>query len=1161
MPVTVTKIASTEQVDYRLHGGHGCDPRTVDAQVEYRADATERPLVWVGSGLSEFGIVAGTQLSEQDYEKARSLMAGRNPVTGEQLVSPKLAVFADAKVPLEELVAGIELAALARGHEPRELFDAAKHRAMFDRAKRSVERAGSAATLRADEARKLVDAAGLRAEDVWGEGVLETAIGNLVEVKETVDVDGVISVVETPRRKAVGNLGYDMTFTFPKSYSVLMAFAEEQQANGIEAQLNGSVTDTFAWVQEHTSYGMRGKHGDGKTAKKVTTSGFAGWAMTHRTARPVDGAAIGDPHWHMHVTFANMAKGTDGEWGTVSAGGRDLIRHSRAADMLAQAQARHRLAEEFGCRFVRSPRSGEWEIAHIPQEVIVAFSKRGVAISEMLEGFGFDPATASRAQRLLAASRTREAKTTEAQQATDSSLRDLWQGQARRMGVDPQAIADAAMAGPRHAGAVNVDAAFVGQVVARLQSVDDGLTASRRRFTTVDAIAAVADCLPEGARSIDDVERLTEVVLGDAGFVAVGVAGDRAITDGEVRSLGAGHMANADSYTTVDVVAAEAVILSAARESRQGQGGVAVSPAAAAGARAVVEAGQGYALSDEQVAVMVRLVESDRMLDAVVGAPGTGKTTLMRAARAAWEAEGFTVGGAATQATTGHNLVAESGINSATIASILVNIDASARARLSVAAGFRDADFIADPHQPTDDELDALRRSPLVAEHRREFLVELAETGGLANLDVLIVDEASMTDDRSLARLVSESQRTGTKVVLIGDDKQLRGVGCGSVFARVHADVGGLVMVDNRRQRDIDERLAIAEWRDGKYEAALASWEGRGKLAVTETSDQALAAMVGDWMRMREDAPDPHTQMRGLVMLAHTNAAVNRINEAAQAVRVANDELGPITGYTGRRGVALNFAEGDHVIVRLNDRNEANHSGDDVLNGFRGVVERIDDDGVAVAWETDTADGRLTQRAVLDRDYIAAGGLELGYAMTVHRSQGLTIRDTWEGQDGQERGGTVLKYGPSDAASSLVGYSRHTRDVRTYIAREQVEDSYTTAVNGGVPTDDAERVRRVVAGLAAHARATQTNANDRPVHDDLDLEPVHNPSKGPQPDWTPEEVAAYERVQQNMAQRRDKRREQAQQQREDARPATAGVGRDVDDMRQRQQDQERGHER
>ena len=92
-------------------------------------------------------------------------------------------------------------------------------------AKRSVERAGSAATLRADEARKLVDAAGLRAEDVWGEGVLETAIGNLVEVKETVDADGVISVVETPRRKAVGNLGYDMTFTFPKSYSVLMAFA------------------------------------------------------------------------------------------------------------------------------------------------------------------------------------------------------------------------------------------------------------------------------------------------------------------------------------------------------------------------------------------------------------------------------------------------------------------------------------------------------------------------------------------------------------------------------------------------------------------------------------------------------------------------------------------------------------------------------------------------------------------------------------------------------------------------------------------------------------------------------------------------------------------------------------------------------------------------
>jgi len=65
----------------------------------------------------------------------------------------------------------------------------------------------------------------------------------------------------------------------------------------------------------------------------------------------------------------------------------------------------------------------------------------------------------------------------------------------------------------------------------------------------------------------------------------------------------------------------------------------------AALARQAVEAGQGFALSGEQAAVVLRLVTSDRMLDAVLGPPGTGKTTLLRAARTAWESRGLCGGG------------------------------------------------------------------------------------------------------------------------------------------------------------------------------------------------------------------------------------------------------------------------------------------------------------------------------------------------------------------------------------------------------------------------------------------------------------------------------------------------------------------------------------
>jgi ATP-dependent exoDNAse (exonuclease V) alpha subunit len=122
-------------------------------------------------------------------------------------------------------------------------------------------------------------------------------------------------------------------------------------------------------------------------------------------------------------------------------------------------------------------------------------------------------------------------------------------------------------------------------------------------------------------------------------------------------------------------------------------------------------------------------------------------------------------------------------------------------------------------------------------------------------VDVLVLDEASLTEDRDRAWLYRVAARCGTKLVEIGDPKQLRGVGCGSVFARVHELVSGPALIENRRQRDEDERAALAAWRVGKYGEALASWSGRDRLVATETPQEAAAAMVAAWLTARAGAP------------------------------------------------------------------------------------------------------------------------------------------------------------------------------------------------------------------------------------------------------------------------------------------------------------------
>ncbi|MGV9387331.1 AAA family ATPase [Nonomuraea sp. NPDC003707] len=179
------------------------------------------------------------------------------------------------------------------------------------------------------------------------------------------------------------------------------------------------------------------------------------------------------------------------------------------------------------------------------------------------------------------------------------------------------------------------------------------------------------------------------------------------------------------------------------------------------------EAGAGIALSDSQREVLGRLVSGGHAVEAVIGVAGMGKTTLMAAARSAWESRGLVVAGAATAAVAAMGLVAESGIASDTIATWLLRIK------------------------------------------------------GGPGLDVLVVDEGVIVDDRQLAVLLSEARRTRTKVVLIGDPVQLRAIGVGGAFATIHRQVDCLVLSENRRQRDPGERAALALWRAGRREQAL----------------------------------------------------------------------------------------------------------------------------------------------------------------------------------------------------------------------------------------------------------------------------------------------------------------------------------------------------
>lgn len=270
----VTRLGpSMEQVDYRLSRGAGCHAvlrpdaeatgQAQDRQVGYRLDAADRALGWAGTGLREAGIEPGTVLSEDAKDAARAIMSGRDPATGEVLVSPKMAFDPRGKLAAGPLVTALETLPAVVAGSTAEAIAAADNAAglRLARAIRGVAKEGEAHKIPVQDAARIARAAGLELADIYGKEKVK-------EASRFAD-----------RKVRTGNRGYDLTLDLPKSVSVLWALADPALSARIEAAFTAAVRETLTVVEGWAGYGLAGHHGDGERAVRVEGAGLLGWIM------------------------------------------------------------------------------------------------------------------------------------------------------------------------------------------------------------------------------------------------------------------------------------------------------------------------------------------------------------------------------------------------------------------------------------------------------------------------------------------------------------------------------------------------------------------------------------------------------------------------------------------------------------------------------------------------------------------------------------------------------------------------------------------------------------------------------------------------------------------------------------------------------------------
>ena len=639
--------------------------------------------------------------------------------------------------------------------------------------------------------------------------------------------------------------GRDLTLSAPKSVSLLAYLGGDGRAMWAHQV---AVARTLEWVERNVAETRMSEPGTGRMVRAGDQKSVVA-TFRHDTSRNLD------PLLHTHAVIANMVRGTDGKWRTMS--NEKLY----ANKMLIGALYRTELArglEGFGYRVEKTHADGRFEIAGVSREVIEAFSSRRAEIEKAMEerGLGKTAENQRAAQRVTLM--TREPK----READKGTLMAVWEKQAADLGFDARTLKAQAMA--RSAPAKEAEPAR--------EAVEWAVAHLAEREAVFDRAALLAGALAwrPGAVSMAGAEREVARLEKTGVLHAADLPGAK------------------DMLTTEKAAAAERETI-ALVEAGRGRGAPAMR-----GWMVSAHLRKGPLTHGQREAVKLILSEKDRVVG-VQGYAGTGKTKMLKRARALFEKRGYEIRGLAPSASAARTLEAEAGIESETLQRFLARNAGVAEGRHTRATGKK-----------------------MRAAWRRTALV---------------VDEGSLASTREMRELlrISEVLRL-PRVVLVGDAKQLDAVDAGKPFAQLQAaGMKTATMNEIMRQRDKDLKAAVESTLAGDVKSAF---DKLGSNVAEVKPDNLAGAAAARWLALSPE------ERANAGLMAPSHAIREKINAIVRDRLVREGVVcGPAflmnrlvsRGYTNpEKSLAANYSPGDVVAFHRRYKRLGVEKGDEL---------------------------------------------------------------------------------------------------------------------------------------------------------------------------------------------------------------------------------------
>ena len=772
--------------------------------------------------------------------------------------------------------------------------------------------------------------------------------------------------------------GFDLTFSVPKSVSVLWGLADADLQTQLVQAHHDAVAEVLGFFEREVAVTRAGANARNGAVAQHEVTGVAATAYDHWDSR------CGDPQLHTHLVVSNKVRTVyDQKWRSLDSVPihRSVVAISEHYNAVLADLLTRRLGVAWERRDRGADRNQALELSGVSEDLISEFSSRSRdvdietdrLIEEYVAEHGRRPSTKTIIElRATATISTRPEK----ELHSLAELTTGWRDRARGLlHADPTGWAHSVIAHTGSAGlrAEDVPLDVVAEVGRQVVTVvgekrstwrhwNLWAEASRQtmewRFATPRDREAVVALIVDASTGASIRLTPPELALSPEAF---------RWADGSSRL----RPRQSAVFSSADLLAAEDRLLVCASIVTAPLVGLATVEAATS--RDVL----GHHLSKGQANALAQIATSGRQIDLLVGPAVAGKTTAMRALHAAW--------------TITHG------------AGSVVGLAPSAAA----------AQVLADD-------------LGIVCDNTAKWLHE-HEHGRVqfASGQLVIIDEATLAGTHALDRITGLAAEAGAKVLLVGDWAQLQSVDAGGAFSMLAA-----------AREDTPELVEILRF-DHDWEAAATAALRVGDTAVIGTylhHDRIRSGSTDEVTDAAYDAWRTDTRA-GLasVLVTEATATVTTLNQRARAERI-------LTGETAA-GREVELADGnrasigDLIITRRNQRQLRSLRGGWVRNGDRWRITDVLPDGAVLATRLDK---KLTGTVILPTAYVREN-VDLGYATTAHRAQGMTV-DTAH----------VVASGRTNRENLYVSMTRGRRSNHVYVALDDPDETHTPPQEGEV---------------------------------------------------------------------------------------------------------------